>query len=161
MQAQAMRKNILIKETEIRNPQVILKHVYVHSFLSLCRIALDLTQPNQKIILTSEKENYENLWEFVVRKALLYGWVLTQSPRGLLFDCIGCINILMILFLCVYRKLFHWKLRKWSHKIWNLNSVVLVTIKRVFPNYLQFLWILLNKNRRISISLCRLNNTDC
>lgn len=160
MQTHAIRKNILIKETGIKNPEVILKHVYVHSFLSLHRIALDLTETNQKTVLTFEKENYENLWEFFVWKALLYGWGLTQSPRGLLFDCIGYINILMILFLCMYRKLFHWKLKKWSQKIWNLKSMFLVTIKRVFPNYLQFLCILLNKYWKISTSVCRLNNTD-
>lgn len=52
VQTCAIRKNSLPKETGIWNPEVVLKHVYIHSFLSLCRIALDLTEPNQKIVLT-------------------------------------------------------------------------------------------------------------
>lgn len=117
VQACAIRKKSLPKETGVRDPKVLLKRVYIHSFLSLWRIAPDLTGPNLKIVLTFYKENYSNLQDLVLREGFLYDLGLTQSPAGLLFDFIGYINILMILFLCIYSKLFHRELREGSHKI--------------------------------------------
>lgn len=106
VQTCAIKKNSLPKEKGVRNPKVLLKGVYIHSFLSLWRIAPNFTEPNLKIVLTFKKENYSNLQDFVLRKDFSYDLGLIRTPAGLLFDFIGYINILMILFLLFIARFF-------------------------------------------------------
>lgn len=82
VQTCAIRKNSLPKERGVRNPKVLLKCVYIHSFLSLWRIAPDLTEPNLKIVLIFYKENYLDLQDFAFRKDFFIQFRFDPASRG-------------------------------------------------------------------------------